>query len=58
MICDKCGKETLRYRIVAHKLYRDCTGRIIGVENVAVCRDCLDKKTGNNEKVQIELSKD
>ena len=48
MTCSKCGKETLQYRIVAQRYHRNRGGKLIGVENILVCRECLAKGESTN----------
>ena len=56
MNCSNCHAATSRYRIVAHRLYRNSAGKVIAVENMVLCQDCLDKKQGGFDKVPIALS--
>lgn len=48
MTCSKCGAVTRRYRIVEHRLLRDVRGKLIGVENVPVCLECIEKEKSEN----------
>jgi hypothetical protein len=56
MKCHSCGSETRHYRIVAHRLYRNTRGKVIAVENVAKCVECIKgvNDNGTNSKSSNE----
>ena len=56
MTCSKCGIETQRYRIVAHRLIRD-GDKVIAVENAAMCLECIEKeKSDGTDNVHLDES--